>query len=169
MAIARLVPRSLTYTSGYTIVTDEDNAFTDTDSDTYATVSAQISYNIPFQLRDFDFSLIPAGATVNSFALKVKASSNIASGSYRTVRFRIAKGDTNILQVASETATIYTLANGSYTWADIIQDMSPTGYPYFYFDCDLSASKWIRIYGAEIYVDYTPAPKIFNLILPKGA
>jgi len=75
MATARLIPSTYEVSNAtYLSVSSASNMYTNTDSDTYATVTnsqnGTTSYYI--YIRGFNFSSIPNSATVSSFTIKLK-------------------------------------------------------------------------------------------------
>ena len=88
MPTIRLVPSTYYLSSSsYLVISSADNAYTNTDSDTYATVtntrSSTNSYYV--YLRGFNFDDVPSNAVVSSFSVKFKAreSGVSTSSSYR--------------------------------------------------------------------------------------
>ena len=76
MATIRLTPSDYYLSStSYLSVSNEDNMYTNTDSDTYATVTnsrtSTTSYYI--YVRGFNFDDIPSAAVVSNFTIKLKA------------------------------------------------------------------------------------------------
>lgn len=163
----RIVPTRLDFTStAYHSETNVDNAFTNTDSETYATITGTVSSksNVGCYLRGFDLSLVPSFATVTNVSAKVKVSTTIADGDYKTVRLRTTYSDSARLSIYP-TPTILTFND---TWEHVSSGASLIGYPSLLFDLDLTSYTYVYIYGAEIEVTYDLPPKIFNLILPRG-
>ena len=91
MATIRLVPSELYNAAGtsYLSVSNASNAYTNTDSTTYATVTNTYSSttNRYVYLQGFNWDDIPSGAIINDFSIKLKAneSGGTTSSSYRPV------------------------------------------------------------------------------------
>ena len=76
MAIIRLVPSVLyNAASSYLSISNEQNAFSNTDDTTYATVTNTYSSTSSryVYLRGFNFDDIPEGGIINSLTVKLKA------------------------------------------------------------------------------------------------
>lgn len=146
-------------------VDDASKLYTDIDSTNYATISCTASNNTTqyhAYIRGFNFSSIPTGSTINSFAIKIKGYEYRAntSTSYapRLVNGTTAiSGTTATASFGTSTKTI-TIPTGSLTWSDI------TGYSNFGVRVTIRKANsnntgYLYIYGVEIAVDYTePAP-----------
>lgn len=165
MATIRLVPSILFNAAGtsYLTVSNESNAFTNTDSTTYATVNnvyASTSNRYVY-LRGFNWDAVPSGAIINSFSIKLKASESgrSTSTSYRPV---LCNGKSTYSDAYCDTfttsATVHTF---SFT-----QDFDTFRDDGEYFGIRINCRRGSRntalsfnIYGAEILVDYTnPTP-----------
>lgn len=161
MATIRLVPSILYNAAGtsYLTVSNESRAFTDTDSETYATVSNTYASttNRYIYLRGFNFDDVPNGAIINSFEIKLKAreSGGSTSSSYRPV---ICKGTSTYSNaycdaITTTTAThTFSVTQDYATFADDGDDFG------IRINCRRSSrntAATFYIYGAEILVDYT--------------
>lgn len=161
MAIKRLVPSILYNAAGtsYLSVSNGSNAYTNTDSTTYATVANTYASttNRYVYLQGFNFSDIPANAIINSFSIKLKASESggSTSSSYRPV---LCKGTSTYSNAycdaitTSATVHTFTFTQDYATFADDGDDFS------IRINCRRSSrntSASFYIYGAEIEVDYT--------------
>lgn len=161
MATIKLIPSSYYVSSSYLTVADDSNMYHNVSNTTYATITntnASTSYYY-FYLRGFNIGDVPAGATINSFTVRIRGR---ASGAYNASMY-LADGTTTISNATatqlpnSSTVTTRTFANGSLTWAQIVGYGSDFG---IRINCRRNArntTAWWRIYGAEIEVDYTPA------------
>lgn len=161
MTTAKLVPSSYYVSSSYLTVADADNMYADTSSTNYGTITntdASTSYYY-FYLRGFNISSIPASAQVGSFTVKIRGR---ASGAYNASMY-LCNGTTRITDATatqlpnSSTVTTRTFANGSLTWADIVEYGSNFG---IRINCRRNAKNttaWWRVYGAEIDVTYEEA------------
>lgn len=161
MATIRLVPSILYNAAGtsYLTVSNESSAFTDTDSETYATVSNiyASTTNRYVYLRGFNFDDVPNGAIINSFEIKLKAreSGGSTSSSYRPV---ICKGTSTYSNaycdaITTTTAThTFSVTQDYATFADDGDDFG------IRINCrrnSRNTAATFYIYGAEILVDYT--------------
>ena len=161
MAIARLVPSILYNQAGdyYLEVSNENNAFTNTDSDTYATVENVYSStsNRYVYLQGFNWDAIPSGAIINSFRILLKAreSNGSTSSSYRPV---LAKG-TSIYNNAYCSAINTTATVHEFTFTQDFNTFRDDGKDFgIRINCRRGSRNTVShhyIYGAEILVDYT--------------
>lgn len=163
MATAKLIPSEYYISSSNLAVSNEDRMYTDTSSTTYGTVennNASTSYYY-FYLRGFNIDDIPAGATVNSFTVKLRGR---ASGGYNSAMY-LAHGTTTISNATatqlpnSSSAATRTFANGNLTWAQIVGYGEDFGIRINCRRNRANTKSYYYIYGAEIDVDYEePAP-----------
>lgn len=79
MATLQLLASAYTCQSGNITVTNPTNAYTDTESDTYATVLNTTSPTEYAYFHGFDFSLIPENAVVTAMEFKIKGQRTYAS------------------------------------------------------------------------------------------
>lgn len=182
MATARLIPSTYYLSnSNYLSVSNASNMYTNTDSDTYATVtnsrSSTSSYYV--YVRGFNFDDIPEEATVNSFTVKLKAreSGVSTSTSYKPY---LANGTSTIngtCDVINTTATVHTFTGLSANWETIKGYGSNFGIRINCRRASSGTTSYMYIYGAEIEVDYTvPDPCTITsslsgngTIVPNGA
>ena len=161
MATIRLVPSILYNAAGtsYLSVSNASNAYTNTDSTTYATVSNTYASttNRYVYLQGFNFDDVPSGAIINSFSIKLKASESggTTSSSYRPV---LCKGTSTYSNAycdaitTSATVHTFTFTQDYATFADDGDDFG------IRINCRRSSrntSASFYIYGAEIEVNYT--------------
>lgn len=165
MATIRLVPSILYNAAGtsYLTVSNESNAYTNTDSTTYATVTNTNASTTSryIYLRGFNFSDAPSGAIINSFSIKLKASESggSTSSSYRPV---LCKGTSTYSNAycdaitTSATVRTFTFTQDYATFADDGDDFG------IRINCrrgSRNTAASFQIYGAEIEVNYTiPTP-----------
>ena len=165
MATIRLVPSTYYLSSSsYLSISSADNAYTNTDSDTYATVtnsrSSTTSYYV--YLRGFNFDDVPSNAVVSSFSVKFKAreSGVSTSSSYRPYMCNNTSTITGTCSAVSTTATVQTFSGVSANWETIKGYGSNFG---IRFNCRRASSgttSYMYLYGAEIEVTYTiPTPR----------
>lgn len=160
MATIRLTPSAyyLSNTS-YLSVSNASNMYSNTDDDTYATVTnsraSTTSYYI--YLRGFNFDAIPEGAIVNSFTVKLKAreSGVSTSTSYKPY---LADGTTTIngsCDVITTTASVHTFTGVSADWDTIVGYGNNFGIRINCRRASRNTTSYMYLYGAEILVDYT--------------
>lgn len=148
----------------YLSISNADNMYTDTDSDTYATVTnsrtSTTSYYI--YLRGFNFDSVPANAEINSYTIRIKLreSGGSTSSSYAPV---LAGGTSTYSTMScpamSTTATVLTFT-GTATWESISSYGEDLGIRVNCRRNNRNTTSHIYIYGAEIEVDYTiPDPR----------
>ena len=161
MPTVRLVPSVLYNAAGasYLAVSNQQNAFTNTDSTTYATVSniQASTTNRYIYLQGFNFSDVPSTAVINSFSIKLKASESggSTSSSYRPV---LCKGTSTYSNAycdaitTSGTTHTFTFTQDYATFAD---DGDEFGIRINCRRGSRNTEASFKIYGAEILVDYT--------------
>jgi len=165
MAIMRLVPSVLYNAAGtsYLSVSNASNAYTNTDSTTYATVSNTYASttNRYVYLQGFNFSDVPSGAIINSFRILLKASESggTTSSSYRPVLCKGTSTYSNAYCSAITTSASVHEFSCTQDYATFADDGADFG---IRINCRRSSRKTAAsfyIYGAEIEVDYTiPTP-----------
>lgn len=171
MPTIRLVPSTYYLSnSSYLSVSNAENMYDDTDSDTYATVtnsrSSTSSYYI--YLRGFNFDDIPSAAVVTGFTIKLKAreSGVSTSTSYKPY---LANGTTAIngtCDVITTTATVHEFSGLSADWEDIVGYGSNFGIRINCRRASRNTTCYMYIYGAEIEVTYTvPTPRTITTAL----
>lgn len=183
MAIARLVPSELYNAAGtsYLSVSNASNAYTNTDSTTYATVNNTYASttNRYVYLRGFNWSAVPSDAIINSFRILLKASESggTTSSSYRPV---LCKGTSTYSNAyCSAITTSVSVHEFSFTqdYATFRDDGEEFGIRINCRRGSRNTAASFQIYGAEIEVDYTvpdPATVTSTLsgngtIVPSGA
>lgn len=182
MAKIRLVPSVLyNAASSYLSISNEQNAFSNTDDTTYATVTNTYSSTSSryVYLRGFNLDDIPEGAIINSFTVKLKAyeSGISTSGSYKPY---LAHGTTAIngsCTAITASASVHTFTGVTADWETIKGYGSDFGIRINCRRSSRNTTGYMYIYGAEIEVDYTvpdPATVTSTLsgngtIVPSGA
>lgn len=165
MATIRLVPSILYNAAGtsYLTVADQNNALTNTDSDTYATVTNTNASTTSryIYLRGFNFPAVPSGAIINSFSIKLKGreQNGSTSTSYRPV---LCKGTSTYSNAYCDpittTATVHTFSV-TQDYATFADDGDDFGIRINCRRGSRNTTSYHYIYGAEILVDYTiPTP-----------
>ena len=165
MAIARLTPSThYLSSSSYLTVTNPENMYANTDSETYATIqntrSSTTAYYI--YLRGFNFDAIPSDATVNNVTIKYKA---YYSGGISGYASNMCNGTTVVgVAIGNPTSEL------SIITTEHIEDSVPWNTLKSYGDnfgirinCRRATSGTARsmyIYGAEIEVDYNPVEEL---------
>lgn len=161
MAIIRLVPSELYNAAGtsYLSVSNASNAYTNTDSTTYATISNTYASttNKYIYLRGFNWDAIPSGAIINSFRILLKAreSGGSTSTSYRPV---LCRGTATYNNSYCDPITT-TLSVHEFTFTQNFEMFRDDGADFgIRINCrrgSRNTSASFYIYGAEIEVDYT--------------
>lgn len=161
MAIARLVPSELYNAAGtsYLTVSNASNAYTNTDSTTYATVNNiyASTTNRYIYLRGFNWDAVPSDAIINSFRILLKASESggSTSSSYRPV---LCKGTSTYSNAyCGAITTSATVHEFSFTqdYATFKDDGADFGIRINCRRGSRNTAASFQIYGAEIEVDYT--------------
>lgn len=183
MAIARLVPSELYNAAGtyYLTVSNASNAYTNTDSTTYATVNNTYASttNRYVYLRGFNWDAVPSDAIINSFRILLKASESggSTSSSYRPVLCKGTSTYSNAYcNVITTSATVHEF-EFTQDYATFKDDGADFGIRINCRRGSRNTAASFNIYGAEIEVDYTipdPATVTSTLsgngtIVPSGA
>ena len=166
MATARLVPSILYNAAGttYLTVSDENNAFTNTDSTTYATISNIYTSTTSryIYLQGFNFDDIPANAVVSSFEIKLKVneSGGSTSSNYRPV---ICKGTSTYSNAYCDAITT-SVSTHTFSFTQDFDTFRDDGDDFgIRINCrrnSRTTAASFHIYGAEIQVEYTvPNPR----------
>ena len=157
MATIRLVPSTIANANSQLTITDESDAYTNTDSSTYATIvnTTASTSNRYIYLRGFNFDSVPANANVTAFTVKIKGYySNGYGATLYLCNGTTTQSGATASAFGSSVAT-RTFSNGSLTW-DSIKNMGEN------FGIRVNCRRNQRntqatyyIYGAEIEVTYT--------------
>ena len=174
MAIIRLVPSEYAVSStSYLSVSNAENMYTNTDSTTYATITnTNTSTSSRFlYLRGFNFNDIPAGATINSFTVKIKGhEQGLATNTSYAPRLANGtsafSGTTASENFGTSTSTI-TIPTGSLTWQQISSTYGSSFTILVYVRRNnRNTTGYFYCYGAEIEVDCTlPNPRTITSTL----
>lgn len=158
--ILRLTPSTYSVSNtSYVSITDVNNMYTNTDSDTYTTIdhTRAATTVVSFYIKGFDFSQIPEGAVINSLTVKVKANEKSLS----TSTTYIPRACNNTALYSSLTAsnvintTIRTITfSGTLEPSVIVSAGSNFGIRLQLRRNSQNTTGYLYIYGAEIEVDY---------------
>lgn len=161
MATIRLVPSELYNAAGtsYLSVSNASNAYTNTDSTTYATVTNTYSSttNRYVYLQGFNWDDIPSGAIINDFSIKLKASESggSTSSSYKPV---LCKGTATYSNAYCNAITT-TASVHEFSFKQDFDTFRDDGAEFgIRINCrrgSKNTSASFYIYGAEIEVNYT--------------
>ena len=160
MPTVRLIPSTYYLSnSSYLSVSNASNMYSNTDDDTYGTVTnsrtSTTSYYI--YLRGFNFSEIPSAAVVSSFTVKLKARESGVSTSSSYVPY-LAHGTTTFsgcsTTAISTTASVHTFTCNQ-TWETISGYGDQFGIRINCRRSNRNTTSYMYIYGAEIDVTYT--------------
>ena len=155
----RLVPSTYQITATGSTVNNINNAYTDTDSTTYASFNhgQATTGNRYIYLRGFNLSAVPSNAIVDSFVVKIKGKTDSNASTAQTGP-RLCNGSTGIGAVASTkfttSITTITCGNGSVTWSDILSYGANFGIQTGFARKTKNTATTLQIYGAEIEVNY---------------
>ena len=161
MAIARLVPSELYNAAGtsYLTVSNASNAYTNTDSTTYATVNNTYASttNRYVYLQGFNWSAVPSDAIINSFRILLKAneSGGTTSSSYRPVLCKGTATYSNAYCNAITTSVSVHEFSFTQDYATFRDDGDEFGIRINCRRSSRNTAASFYIYGAEIEVDYT--------------
>lgn len=161
MATIRLVPSTINNAAGtnYIEITNDSNAYTNTDSTTYATLynkNASTSNRYVY-LRGFNFDDIPDGATINSFTIKFKANESGLT-TFSSYRPYLANGTSTITGSCSAittTTTTQSFTGVTASWDTIKGYGANFGIRFNVRRNSRNTAGYLYLYGAEILVDYT--------------
>lgn len=182
MATMRLVPSTYYVSSStYLSVSNAANMYTNTDSDTYATVTNSQTGTTSYYLyiRGFNFDDIPSSAVVNSFSIsfKVRESGITTSTSYRPYLCHGTSQLTSQCSMPSTTTQTLTFSGYDLDWSDLTGYGDDFGIRINCRRASRNTTGYLYVYGAEIEVNYTvpnPATVTSTLsgdgtIVPSGA
>ena len=160
MAIIRLVPSVLyNAASSYLSISNQQNAFSNTDDTTYATVTNTYSSTSSryVYLRGFNFDDIPEGAIINSFTVKLKAyeSGISTSDSYKPYLANGTSAINGSCTAINTSASVHTFTGISADWETIKGYGSNFGIRINCRRASRNTTGYMYVYGAEIEVDYT--------------
>lgn len=164
MATIRLVPSTIYNAAGtnYLTISNADNAYTNTDSTTYATVqntNASTSSRYIY-IRGFNFNSVPSNAIVSSFTVKLKAyqsggSTNTSYRPYLCNNTTTITGNCGVITTSTQTLSF---TGVTADW-DTIKGYGTNGADFgIRINCRRNArntAAYFYIYGAEIEVTYT--------------
>lgn len=160
MPTIRLVPSTYYLSSStYLSVSSAANMYTNTDSDTYATVtnsqSGTTSYYI--YIRGFNFSALPENAVVTDWTVKLRAreSGVSTSSSYAPKLCNGTSQITSTMSAISTTVTTREFTGVDADWNDIVGYGSDFGIRINCRRASRNTTGYMYIYGAEIEVTYT--------------
>ena len=171
MPTARLTPSTYYLSSSsYLSVTNADNMYDNTDSDSYGQVynsrTSTTSYYI--YLRGFDFDAIPAAAVVSSFTVSLKArqSGVSTSTSYQPYLANGTSAINGSCTPITTTAAVHEFTGISADWDTIKGYGSNFGIRINCRRSSRNTAAYMYIYGAEIEVTYTvPDPRTVTTTL----
>ena len=165
MPTIRLVPSTYYLSSStYLSVSNAANMYTNTDSETYGTVTnsqtGTTSYYI--YLRGFNFEDVPSNAVINSWRvlLKARESGISTSSSYAPKLCHGTSQITSTMTAITTTASVHEFTSVGAEWEDIVGYGSNFGIRINCRRSNRNTTGYMYIYGAEIEVDYTvPDPR----------
>lgn len=172
MATIRLVPSTIYNAAGtsYIQITNESNAYTDTDSTTYATIynrNTSTSSRYVY-IRGFNFDDVPSAAVVTSFTIKMKGYETGISTSTSYQPY-LANGTSAINGSCSPfttSTTTRTFSGISADWETIKGYGNNFGIRLNCRRASRNTAGYIYLYGAEIEVEYTvPDPRTITTTL----
>lgn len=162
MATIRLIPSTYAVSNTtYVSVTDPMNMYTNVDSTTYATLTSSRAATTTYYvyIRGFNFSSIPADATINSFTIHIKGyESRMNTGA--TYAPALVNGTSLIANTTASTAfntstRTITVPTGALTWTNIVNYGNNFGVRVIVKRSNANNQGYLYIYGVEIEVDYT--------------
>lgn len=161
MPTIRLVPSTIYNAAGtnYLQITDPENAYTNTDGNTYATIynrTASTSSRYCY-LRGFNFNDVPADATVTGFRVLIKGreSGITTSSSYQPYLANGTSAINGSVSPFGTTVAVKEFTGISATWATIKGYGADFGIRLNARRNARNTAGYMYIYGAEIEVTYT--------------
>lgn len=160
MATIRLVPSAYTLSStNYLQISNASNMYANTDSTSYAQITHNRNSTNAYYLyvHGFNFSSVPSDAIVSSFTVKIKGVSNGLSttSTYTVSLYNSTTAIANTSGGAVPTSvTTLTIPNGSLTWDNIKSYGNNFRIRVPLRRSSQYTSGYVRIYGAEIEVNY---------------
>lgn len=149
----------VSYDSGYSAysVSGLNNAYTDSDSTTYATINLTRNSNAETIIfYNFNITGIPSGATINSVSCSAKCSiSSTSSSRVATRQIRLYSGSTAMgsAHTVSNSTTAFNMTTGTWTAAQLanakIRLYAKRG------TSNTTTNYYFRFYGATLTVSYT--------------
>lgn len=158
----RLVPSTYAVSnSSYVSVTNPSNAYTNTDSTTYATCTSSRASTTTYYVyfRGFNFSTVPSDAVVESITVKVKGYESSLSTSTNYVP-RLCNGTSAISNTSPSTnfgtsSKTITIPTGSLTWDSITGYGSNFGVRVSVRRSNSNTQGYLYVQGIEIEVTYS--------------
>lgn len=163
----RLVPSAYTRSNTSRVtVTNPENMYYNTDhTGAYASIRGRNNTSNVYYafIHGFNFNDVPTDATINSFAVKIKAyrSSNLSTSNLPRLASSPSNNNTisnTVLSSAFTTDTageVYTFPNGSLTWNQIIGYGSNFSIHITLLSTASNSYPYAYVYGAEIEVNYS--------------
>lgn len=163
MATIRLIPSAYTLSNtSYLTISNASNMYANTDNtSSYAQVTHNRSQNSTYYLyiHGFNFDDIDDSWTINSFSVKLRAleSSLSTSSSYRCSLYHSSTSisNTTLTSSLSTTSTVYTFPTTSLDWETLKGYGNNFRIRVPLRRASSGTSGYVRVYGAEIEVDYT--------------
>lgn len=171
MATIRLIPSTYYLSSStYLSVSNANNMYANTDSDTYGTVTNSQNGTTTYYiyLRGFNFEDIPSNAIINSWTVKLKAreSGINTNTSYSPKLCNGTSQITSTMNAISTTTTVHSFTSVGADWEDIVGYGSNFGIRINCRRASRNTTGYMYIYGAEIEVNYTvPDPVVITSTL----
>lgn len=162
----RLVPSSYSRSNNsYVTVTNPENMYDNTDDTTdHADIRGRnnSSYTYYCYLKGFNFSDVPANATITNFEVKIKAYRNSYQATGSSYRPSLCNNTSSISNTTltkdlttSTSGAVYTFPKGSLTWNTIKGYGSNFGIRIPLRRTGNTSRPYVYVYGAEIEVTYT--------------
>lgn len=162
MQTIRLIPSAYTLSSTqYLTITDAQNMYANTDSETYAQVNHNRNNTTAYYLyiHGFNFNSVPSNAVVNSFTVKLKALEYaLSTGStYYCSLYNntTSLSNTTLSSALGTSVQTFTFPNGSLSWSVLRGYGNNFRIRVPLRRSNSNTSGYVRIYGAEILVEYT--------------
>lgn len=175
METIRLVPSTYSSSNPSVVsVSDANNMYTNVDSTTYATITTVSNNTTSYAvfIKGFNFSDVPADATIDSFSVKIRGyQTGLTTGA--NYRPRLSNNTTIISNTTattdfSGTTKTITIPTGSLTWNDLVQYGADFGVRVVLRRSSSTRQGYLYIYGVEIEVNYTLPSQITNVRVKSG-
>lgn len=161
MAQVRIVPSSyqLSNTS-YLTISNASNMYTNVDSTTYAQVNHTRTQTTAYYVyvRGFNFSQVPTGAIINSITVKIKANVTSASTTQKPALYNGTTAISGAPTFGTNIGSSVTTSQATITtsqWETYKGYGSNFGIRLYLNRSNRNTASNMKIYGAELLVDYT--------------
>lgn len=143
-------------------VSNASNMYTDTDSDTYATLTSTRAATTAYYafINGFNFDSVPANARITGFRVKIKGrQTGLSTGHFPCLSTSVSSTipDTTPESTFGSEETIIEIPTGTLTWQDLVNYGDLFSIRVSVTRAKANTQGYLYIYGAEIEVTYESA------------